>query len=104
MQRRHERAATIPPLVVGPATADRIVASRDAPGASDRALLRRRLDRRTTSDAVASDASTQLVQILQKTAMGLQAGTPLSAALDQRGTDGAAVAVSAVSKTNYRSY
>ena len=93
-----------PPLVVGPATVDRIVASRDIPGASDRALLRRRLGRRTTSGAVASDASTRLVQILQKTATGLQAGAPLSVALDQLGMDGAAVAVSAVSKTNYRSY
>ena len=93
-----------PPLVVGPATVDRIVAGRDVPGASDRALLRRRLDGRTTSGAAASDASTRLVQILQRTAAGLQAGAPLSAALDQLGKDGAAVAVSAVSKANYRSY
>ena len=93
-----------PPLVVAPATIDHIVASRDVPGSSDRALLRRRLDRRTTSDAVASGASTRLVQILQKMATGLQAGAPLSAALDQLGIDGVAVAVSAVSKTNYRSY
>ena len=93
-----------PPLVFGPATVDRIVASRDVPGASDRALLRRRLDRRTTSGALASDESTRLVQILQKTAAGLQAGAPLSTALDQLGMDGAAVAVSAVSKANYRSY
>ena len=93
-----------PPLVVGPATADRIVESRGVPGASDSALLRRRLDRRTTSGAEASDSSTRLVQVLQKTATGLQAGAPVSAELDQLGMDGAAVAVSAVSKANCRSY
>ena len=77
-------AAGGPPVVVGPASVDRLIASRDVAGAEDRPLLlRRRLGDRSSAGNAAADASTRLLQILNSTTGALQLGGRTAEAVER---------------------
>ena len=101
-------AAGGPPLVVGPASVDRVMANRDVAGAEDRPLLRRRLGDRSSAGDVAADASTRLLQILSGTASALNGGTHTAEAIERSlgnmGDSAGRVAVTATVRRLYPQY
>ena len=101
-------AAGGPPVVVGPASVDRLIASRDVAGAEDRPLLRRRLGDRSSAGNAAADASTRLLQILNSTTGALQRGGRTAEAIERSlgdlGDAAGRVAISATVRRQYPQY